>query len=203
MSIVDRFAGRGGNADCMSDYGERSGRARGIHVRMRDRNSALKIVPVDPEIASAVRRERRDSFGNALAVRRDDARHQCRSCLELTRPGEGFILFAHRPFAGPQPYAEVGPVFIHERECRPYGDAGSYPPEFPRTNVVLRAYGETDEIVDARLVTLHPVEEVIAELFEDPSVSYLHARNAAYGCFMFRIERTEPRAVASGSTARR
>jgi hypothetical protein len=156
---------------------------------MEDRHTAFRIVAVDPAIASAVRTERRDAFGNHLAVRRDDARHQCRSCLELTEPGEGFILFSHRPFAEPQPYAETGPVFVHERECRPYARAEEYPPEFPRTNVVLRGYGEGHEIVDARLVADGLVEGAIAELFEDPAVSYLHARNAAYGCFMFRIER--------------
>jgi hypothetical protein len=156
---------------------------------MSNDEHAFKIVSIDSELARAARSELRDRFGNELAVRRDEARHQCRSCLELTRPGEGFLLLAHRPFAEPQPYAEVGPVFVHERECRPYERHGEYPPEFPRANVVLRGYGEGGEIVDARLVLGQPVEEAISELFENPSIAYLHARNAAYGCFMFRIER--------------
>ena len=31
--------------------------------------------------------------------------------------------------------------------------------------------------------------EVIAELLANERVAYLHARNSAYGCFMFRIDR--------------
>jgi hypothetical protein len=30
---------------------------------------------------------------------------------------------------------------------------------------------------------------VLAELFADPQVAYVHARNLTYGCYMFRVER--------------
>ena len=99
------------------------------------------------------------------------------------------MLIAHRPFSSTQPYAETGPIFIHERECAPYEDASVYPSEFPRDAVVLRAYSDTDEIVGAELVDDRRVEDIIAVLLESPGVAFLHARNAAYGCFMFRIER--------------
>lgn len=132
----------------------------------------------------------KDDFGHVLTVRRDASRHQCRACLRLTEPGEGFILLSYTPFTSRQPYAEVGPVFIHEKECRPYEEAREYPPEFPREAVVLRAYNERDEIEDAAFVGKGPVEDVIAALFEKPEIAYLHARNSTYGCFMFRIDRS-------------
>ena len=131
----------------------------------------------------------KDDFGHSLSVRRDSSPHQCRACLRLTEPGEGCILLSYSPFTSDQPYAEVGPIFIHERECRPYEDDREYPVEFPREAVVLRAYDERDEIEDAELVGKQPVEHVIARLFENPRVSYLHARNSTWGCFMFRIDR--------------
>ena len=131
----------------------------------------------------------KDDLGHALTVRRDSSRHQCRACLRLTEPGDGFILLSHSPFASDQPYAEVGPIFIHDKECRPYAKAEEYPEEFPRNAVVLRAYNERDEIEDAAFVGSRPVEEVIAGLFERPRVAYVHARNSTYGCFMFRIDR--------------
>ncbi|MEO7917921.1 MAG: DUF1203 domain-containing protein [Thermoanaerobaculia bacterium] len=124
-----------------------------------------------------------------MAVRRDDARHQCRSCLRLTEPGEGFLLLSYRPFASDQPYAESGPVFIHERRCVPYEEASAYPSEFPRREVVLRAYNAQDEIEAAERVGERRVEDVIAGLVENSRVAYIHARNAAYGCYMFRIDR--------------
>ena len=120
---------------------------------------------------------------------RDGSPHQCRSCLSLSDPDEAVLLFSHRPFDRAQPYAEVGPVFIHERECLPYGATRTYPPTSPRRAVVLRAYDEQDRIVGAREVLDRCVEEVIDELFADPSTRYLHARNLGYGCYMFRVDR--------------
>lgn len=152
----------------------------------------FRVSPLTPSFATRIRRDMKDAHGHALAVRRDALRHQCRACLRLTKPGEGFILLSYSPFASDQPYAEVGPIFIHEKECRFDEDAGAYPGEFPREAMVLRAYGAGDEIVDAALVNGRPVEDVIAEFFENPRVAYLHARNGAYGCFMFRIDREEP-----------
>lgn len=150
----------------------------------------FRISPLPIEVTSRIRREMKDDFGHALSVRRDSSRHQCRACLQLTEPGEGCILLSYSPFTSDQPYAEVGPIFIHERECRPYGATQEYPAEFPREAVVLRAYNERDEIEDAEFVGNRPVEEVIARLFENPRVSYLHARNSTLGCFMFRIDRS-------------
>ena len=149
---------------------------------------SFRISPLPRELTSRIRREMKDDFGHTLAVRRDSSRHQCRACLQLTEPQEGFILLAYSPFTSDQPYAEVGPIFIHERECRPYEDTREYPSEFPREAVVLRAYNERDEIEDAGFVGERPVEKAIASLFENPRVSYLHARNSTYGCFMFRID---------------
>jgi hypothetical protein len=151
--------------------------------------STFRITPLPPDVAFRIRREMTDDFGHALSVRHDSSRHQCRACLRLTEPGEGFLLLAYSPFASDQPYAEVGPVFIHERDCGTYEEGEAYPAEFPREAVVLRAYTDRDEIEDAAFVGKGPVEGVIARLLEKPEVAYLHARNSTYGCFMFRIDR--------------
>ena len=151
--------------------------------------SPYRIIPLAEDIASAARSSRIDQFGNRLTVLRDGQPHQCRVCLELSKPDEGVLLIAHSPFASKQPYAETGPVFIHERECLPYREVHTYPPEFPHKAVVLRAYNEDEAIVGAEVVGEREVERVIAEVFESPTTAYIHARNLAYGCFMFRIER--------------
>jgi hypothetical protein len=149
----------------------------------------FRIVPLDRDVVAAARKSMRDEHGNALVVLRDGEPHQCRSCLRLSLPTEGVILLAYRPFASRHPYAEVGPIFVHERECEPYEDIGTYPPEFPRRAVVLRGYDDRDRIVSAEAVGDRRVEDVIAESFGSPATAYLHARNLGYGCFMFRIDR--------------
>ena len=156
---------------------------------MKTAQQTFRISALPHDVASRARREMKDGLGHALTVRRDSSRHQCRACLRLTEPGDGYILLSHSPFASDQPYAEVGPIFIHEKECRPYEKAEEYPEEFPRNAVVLRAYNIRDEIEDAEFVGSLPVEDVIARLFGSSRVAYLHVRNSTYGCFMFRIDR--------------
>lgn len=159
---------------------------------MSTTHETFLISALPPEVASRARRDLKDALGHALSVRRDSARHQCRACLRLTEPGEGFILLSHSPFSSDQPYAEIGPIFIHERECRSDRQAHEYPAEFPRNAVVLRAYNDSDEIEDAVHAGDRPIEDVIGRLLENPRVAYAHARNSTYGCFMFRIDRPKP-----------
>ena len=54
---------------------------------------------------------------------------------------------------------------------------------------VIRVYDTDDGMVAAEAVGDRRVESVIEKLLGDPRVAYLHARNVAEGCFMFRIER--------------
>lgn len=151
--------------------------------------TAYTVTALSPEIAAEARRTMTDSRGHRLHVRHDAERHQCRVCLQLTEPGEGYVALSYSPFPVSQPYAESGPIFIHERACTPYADRETYPPEFPRKDVVLRAYGTNDEIVDAAYVGNRGPEEALADLFANPEVAYVHARNSTYGCFMFRVDR--------------
>lgn len=156
--------------------------------------AGFRIVPLDAGYAAQRRATRRDMFGRPIEERRDAEPHQCRVCLELSAPGEPVLLLAHRPHPEGVVYAETGPLFIHARDCAPYADADRYPPRFPQRKVVLKAFSRAHEIVDARHALDARPEQVIAALFADPRVDYIHARNLGYGCFMFRIERDTPRA---------
>jgi len=142
-----------------------------------------RIVAIASEFASSVR------AGRIASVRTlDGGRHQCRHCLTLSAPDEAVLLASHRPFESDQPYAESGPVFVHERDCPRYPDDGPYPAEFPRRSAVLRGYDAAGAQVESRVVGDDGVDAVIAALFADRRTAFLHARNVAEGCFMFRIE---------------
>ena len=132
----------------------------------------------------------KDDHGHRLQTFRDKERHQCRVCLKLTEPGERVLSLAYSPFDRDTAYSEVGPIFIHERHCTPHRPEDCYPAEFPRHDVVLRAYNEEGKIEDAELVGERVVEEVIGELLDQPRVRFIHARNSTYGCYMFRIDRS-------------
>ena len=39
-------------------------------------------------------------------------RNPCRRCLPMIPKGAEMLVLAHRPFPAPQPYAELGPIFL-------------------------------------------------------------------------------------------
>jgi hypothetical protein len=153
-------------------------------------DARFAILPIPSDVVDTLRARLTDDAGNVLTPRSDGDRHQCRSCLTLTEPGEPYYAVSYAPMAGSHPFVERGPVYIHARACEPYREPARYPGEFPRSAVVLRAYNAAGEIEDARFVGQAEPEHVIEELFRNDAIRYLHARNSAYGCFMFRVERS-------------
>jgi len=151
-------------------------------------SNGFRITPLPAEVADRVRRTMTDELGNRLSERRDEDRHQCRSCLRLTEPNEPYVGLSYRPFPGPQPFAESGPVYLHLRPCQPYAQAGEWPAEFPRSRWCCAPTART---------TRSPTRATWAaggrgrgrELLADPRNAYVHARNSTYGCFMFRVDR--------------
>ena len=56
----------------------------------------------------------------------------CRHCLGYVEAGAPYLVLAYRPFPAPQPYAEVGPVFLHADPCPAYDPANGLPPRHRR-----------------------------------------------------------------------
>ena len=154
--------------------------------------SNFRVFPIPNPVALHIRDDRVDDFGHRLSVSvaRENDTGPCRSCLTVFVPGEGRILFSYAPNQHDHPYNEIVPIYIHEQECRPYTDYENFPPELRnRRPLVLRCYADDGIMVGGELVGERPVEKVIAGLFEDSDVKYLHARTASVGCYIARIER--------------
>lgn len=107
----------------------------------------MQYLPIPNAIAAEARATLRDRFDHRLEVTHQAA--PCRSCLRISREPEELILLSYQPLPDRVPYAEVGPIFIHAGECRPYDEAESFPADFAERRLVLRAYGDAGEIVDA------------------------------------------------------
>ena len=135
------------------------------------------------------RRELRDEFGHELAVQPGE-HAPCRNCLRITTPDEPLILFAYRPFDSYYgPYSETGPVFVHAEPCEPYARTAEFPQDFKTRSLVLRAYDAQHRIADSIVAEPGAAEAAARALLNDPRIRYVHARNVAYGCFNFAIER--------------
>lgn len=147
-----------------------------------------RIVPLEFAFVDRIRRTLRDDFGHALQVSTNAGAAPCRFTLRPAEPGEEMILLSYSPFSGAHPYAEVGPIFMRRHGDVGYADLHRFPPALDPVTRVFRAYNEREEIVAARVGSPDP-DTLISELFAQPSVTCIHVRALAYGCFTFKITR--------------
>lgn len=117
----------------------------------------------------------------------------CRHCLKNVEAGEAYLVLGYRPFPAPQPYAEVGPVFIHADDCPAYSPAEGLPERERRgrSGRILRGYGRDDRIVYGTgiVVGSDRIEAEAEAILERPDVAYVHMRSATNNCFTLRIDR--------------
>lgn len=114
----------------------------------------------------------------------------CRHCLRVIPKGAGLLLLAYRPFPAPQPYAELGPIFLCADACEAGG--GTEPPEvLDSPTYILRGYSAESRIVSGTgaVVALADVPDQATQRFADARVAYVHVRSASNNCFMCRIDR--------------
>ena len=114
----------------------------------------------------------------------------CRHCLRMIPEGAGMLVLAHRPFPAPQPYAEIGPIFLCADPCQ--SGAGEVLPEMLASpDYIVRGYGADDRIVygSGGVVATEAIPARAGELLADARVAYVHVRSARNNCYQVRIER--------------
>ena len=117
----------------------------------------------------------------------------CRHCLRNIEAGEPYLILAYRPFPRPQPYAELGPIFLHAEPCPRFEDSSDTPPILTTSErYLIRGYGRDDRIVygSGKVVPREALAEKAEETFHDPSIAYIHVRSASNNCYQCRIERS-------------
>jgi hypothetical protein len=126
----------------------------------------------------------------ALARIAEGVANPCRHCLELIREGEGKLVLAYRPFASLQPYAELGPIFLHAEPCARY-ESEHLPGWFPYLDpAIVRGY-DGDHWIRYDTGDVVPGVELDAacrRILADPSVAYVHVRSK-FNCFQCRVDR--------------
>ena len=147
----------------------------------------LRFLPIPEDVASEARRTRTDRFGHAVKTYR--GQEPCRVCLKICSEPEDFLLLSYQPLPDRNPYAEVGPIFIHERECTPHDSLDRFPEDFRSRALVLRAYDGNGAIVDATVAAPGEGEGTASKFLDDPNVEEVHVRHPSYTCFDFKIVR--------------
>ena len=120
----------------------------------------------------------------------DGGGNPCRHCLQMIPEGAGMLVLAHRPFPRPQPYAEVGPIFLCAVPCVA-GTGDMVPQMLASPEYIVRGYGADDRIVygTGGVVATAVIPARAAALFGDARVACVDVRSARNNCYQVRIDR--------------
>jgi hypothetical protein len=113
----------------------------------------------------------------------------CRVSLEDAKAGESLVLFNHVSHDVATPYRSAYAIYVREdaEDAAEYVDA--VPPVFEGRPLGLRAFDADGMLRNAALALPGEADAKIRALFADDDIAYIHAHNAAHGCFAAKVER--------------
>lgn len=113
----------------------------------------------------------------------------CRVTLEDAEPGETLLLLNYVDHDVATPFRNSFGIYVRESAAAAAVFEDTLPPVFVGRPIALRAYDVRGMLCAAALATGDDKDEQIRALFGRPEIAYIHAHNAAHGCFTARIER--------------
>lgn len=117
-----------------------------------------------------------------------NGRFPCRVSLVDRDIGEQVILLNHVSHNVANPYRASHAIFVAEgAEQATFVD--EVPPVFGPRMLSLRGFGDDGMMETALITEPGEADEGIRRLFASPEIAYIHAHNAARGCFSARIDR--------------
>jgi len=126
---------------------------------------------------------------NAVRVTADSPTgYPCRVSLQDAAPGEELVLLNHVSNDVPTPFRTAYAIYV-----RKGAQAAAFVDEAPdylaRRTLSLRGFDQAGMLQDALLAMPGEADARLRALFERADIATIHAHNAAYGCFLARIER--------------
>ncbi len=151
----------------------------------------VRFTPIPTDLVRAYQAGGVDANGQVPEWAVSDGQaNPCRHCLKMIPNGAVMLILAHRPFPAPQPYAELGPIFLCAKACAAGGGA-DVPQVMESPDYILRGYGANDRIVYGTGAVV-PTDTIMREAerrLADPRVAYVHVRSARNNCYQVRIDR--------------
>jgi hypothetical protein len=151
----------------------------------------LRVRGIPSDEVERFRQGGMDAHGQPAQIRvAEGVANPCRHCLGLIEENQEKLLLAFRPFDSPHPYAETGPIFLHQSSCERY-ESDALPRWFDYLDpAMVRGYGcddwiryDTGDVVRGADLT-----EACGRILRDRTVAYVHIRSK-YGCFQCRVDR--------------
>ena len=113
----------------------------------------------------------------------------CRITLADAEPGETVLLLNHEHQDAETPYRSSHAIFVRESAAQTAEVRNAIPECLATRLLSVRAFNAAGMMVDADVVDGADLEPLIARMFADQAVAYLHALNARRGCFAARVDR--------------
>lgn len=115
--------------------------------------------------------------------------YPCRISLEDAAVGESVILLNHESHASQTPYRSAYAIFVRENQTEPAVYEDKLPPVFLNRPIALRMFNSEAMLVGATIAQADSLEPAIIQALARDDVDYIHAHNAAHGCFAAEIRR--------------
>jgi Protein of unknown function (DUF1203) len=115
----------------------------------------------------------------------------CRISLVDAVPGEELLLLHHTSHDVATPYRSAYAIYVRKDAAAQVSYTDATPPVFAGRPLGLRGFGADGILRDAKLALPGGADAAIRELLDNPAIAYIHAHNAAHGCFSARIDRFE------------
>lgn len=155
--------------------------------------TGFRCVPIDTQVAEALRSHPKDELGNLIRRMPGDQKGlPCRHCLAGSAPGEAVLLASYRL---PRPqglYWTPSPIFVHDGACPRYDQVNHVPQIVSERLVSLRSY-DTDHqcIYDLGMVVDGAeAEEPLRRALADTRTLFVNIHTAKPGCLLCTVERT-------------
>jgi Protein of unknown function (DUF1203) len=113
----------------------------------------------------------------------------CRVSLEDAKAGEELILLNHVSHDVATPYRSAYAIYVRNAADKKAEYVNETPPVFEGRPMAFRAFDADGMLRNAALALPGQADAKIRELFESDEIAYIHAHNAAHGCFSAKVER--------------
>lgn len=113
----------------------------------------------------------------------------CRVSLEDAKPGDELVLFNYASHDVDGPFRTTYGIFVRKGATPPAPYLDETPHYLDRRTLGLRAFDSEGMLRTGLIAMPGEADAKIRELLDRPEIATIHAHNAAYGCFLARIER--------------
>ena len=113
----------------------------------------------------------------------------CRVSLEDAAPGEAVLLVNYEHLPADTPYRSRYAIFVREGARQAHPATNEVPQQLRQRLLSVRAFDAGHMLLDAEVTPGAALEPLMARLFAEPRVAYLHLHNAKPGCYAARVER--------------